>query len=53
MTPADPAPAVDIDLLDGEPCVLRNISGIVWAPVRHATLSRDGQAIATFAEADS
>ena len=47
---ADPDPAVGINLLDGEPYVLRNTSGIVWAPVRHATLSRDGQAIATFGQ---
>ena len=46
--------AVGIDLLDGAPYVLRKKArGIVWAPVQRATLSRDGQAIATYAEADS
>ena len=50
---AEDAPAVGINLFDGEPYVLRNMSGIVWAPVRHATLSRDGQAIATYNGADS
>ena len=50
---ADADPAVGIDLLDGAPYVLRKARGIVWAPVRRATLSRDGQAIATYTEADS
>lgn len=45
--------AIGIDLLDGAPYALRSTRGIVWAPIRHATLSRDGQAIATYAEADS
>ena len=44
-------PAVCIDLLDGAPYVLRKERGIVWAPVRCATLSRDGQTIATYLEA--
>lgn len=48
---ADDDPAVGIDLFDGAPYVLRETSGIAWAPVRSATLSRDGQTIATHLEA--
>ena len=41
-------PAVGIDLLDGEPYLLRKANGTVWASVQCATLSRDGQTIATY-----
>ena len=48
LTDQSQEPSVGIDLLDGEPYVLRKANGIVWASVQCATLSRDGQTIATY-----
>ena len=50
---ADADPAVGINLFDCAPYVLRNGRGVIWASVRFATLSRDGQTIATYNGADS
>ena len=43
-------PRVDIDLLDGEPYIVRNEAGIVWAPIAYATLCRDGELVAMWVE---
>ena len=43
-------PCVGIDLLDGEPYIVRNEAGIVWAPIAYATLCRDGELVAMWAE---
>ena len=43
-------PSVGIDLLDGEPYIVRNEAGIVWAPIAYATLCRDGELVATLVE---
>ena len=39
-------PGVGIDLLDGDPYIVRDKAGIVWAPIAFATLCRDGRRIA-------
>lgn len=43
-------PSVGIDLLDGEPYVVRNEAGVVWAPIAYATLCRDGELVAMWVE---
>ena len=43
-------PCVGIDLLDGEPYIVRNEAGIVWAPIAYATLCRDGELVAMWVE---
>lgn len=43
-------PGVGIDLLDGEPYIVRNKAGIVWAPIAYATLCRDGELVAMWVE---
>ena len=43
-------PCVGIDLLDGEPYIVRNEAGFVWAPVAYATLCRDGELVAMWVE---
>ena len=46
-------PSVGIDLLDGEPYIVRDGGGIVWAPIAYATLCRDGELVAMWvADAD-
>ena len=46
-------PCVGIDLLDGEPYIVRDGGGIVWAPIAYATLCRDGELVAMWvADAD-
>ncbi len=39
-------PSVGIDLLDGDPHIVRTPTGVVWAPVVQATLYRGGELIA-------
>lgn len=43
-------PCVGIDLLDGEPYIVRNEAGFVWAPIAYATLCRDGELVAMWVE---
>ena len=43
-------PRVVIDLLDGEPYIVRNEAGIVWAPIAYAGLCRDGGLVAMWVE---
>ena len=43
-------PCVGIHLLDGQPHVVRDGGGIVWAPVVQATLYRGGKLIAMWVE---
>ena len=43
-------PGVGIDLLDGEPYIVRSKAGIVWAPIAYATLCRDGELVAMWVE---
>ena len=43
-------PCVGIDLLDGEPYIVRNEAGFVWAPIAYATLCRDGGLVAMWVE---
>ena len=43
-------PRVGIDLLDGEPYIVRNEAGIVWAHIAYATLCRDGELVAMWVE---
>ena len=45
-------PAVGIHLLDGDPHVVRNSTGVVWAPVVQAALYRGGEVIAKWDAAD-
>lgn len=45
-------PGVGIDLLDGDPYIVRDKAGIVWAPIAYATLCRDGRRIAWVEDAD-
>ena len=45
-------PAVGIHLLDGQPHVVRNSTGVVWAPVVQAALHRGGEVIAEWDAAD-
>ena len=45
-------PCVGIHLLDGQPHVVRDGGGIVWAPVVQATLYRGGKLIAKWDAAD-
>ena len=45
-------PSVSIDLLDGEPYIVRDGAGTVWAPIAYATLCRDGRRIAWVEDAD-
>ena len=45
-------PGVGIDLLDGDPYIVRDKAGIVWAPIAFATLCRDGRRIAWVEDAD-
>ena len=44
--------SVGIDLLDGEPYIVRDKAGIVWAPIACATLCRDGRRIAWVEDAN-
>ena len=41
-------PCVGIDLLDGEPYIVRNEAGVVWAPISYAALYRDGGLVAVW-----
>ena len=41
-------PAVGIHLLDGDPHVVRNSTGVVWAPIVQATLYRGGEIVAAW-----
>lgn len=43
-------PGVGIDLLDGDPYIVRDEAGIVWAPIAYATLCRDGGLVAMWVE---
>ena len=45
-------PSVGIDLLDGDPHIVRTSTGVVWAPVVQATLHRGGEVIAKWDAAD-
>ena len=45
-------PAVGIHLLDGQPHVVRNSTGVIWAPVVQAILHRGGELIAEWDAAD-
>ena len=45
-------PSVGIHLLDGQPHVVRNSTGVVWAPVVQAALHRGGEVIAKWDAAD-
>ena len=45
-------PSVGIDLLDGDPHIVRTPTGVVWAPVVQATLYRGGELIAKWDAAD-
>ena len=43
-------PCVSIDLLDGEPYIVRNEAGTVLAPISYAALYRDGGLVAVWDE---
>ena len=45
-------PSVGIDLLDGDPHIVRTPTGVVWAPVVQAVLHRGGEVIAKWDAAD-
>ena len=45
-------PSVGIDLLDGDPHIVRTSTGVVWAPVVQAALHRGGEVIAKWDAAD-
>ena len=45
-------PAVGINLLDGDPHIVRTSTGVVWAPVVQAALYRGGEVIAKWDAAD-
>ena len=45
-------PGVAIDLLDGQPHVVRSSTGIVWGPVAQAALHRGGELVAEWDAAD-
>ena len=45
-------PAVGIHLLDGDPHIVRNSTGVIWAPVVQAALYRGGEVIAKWDAAD-
>ena len=43
-------PCVGIDLLDGEPYIVRDGAGTVWAPISYAAIYRDGGLVAMWVE---